>query len=303
MKVFILLFFVITLSFSEGLFLPLPQKISYNSTKVNLGKALFFDPILSRDRDISCHSCHFHYGADTKQFSLGTENRRGFINTPSVFNLPYKIGYFWNGRSETLQAQMTDGPFFNKHEMASSKEEIEKRLQNSPKYLTLFEEVYHQKPSFELVIDAIVEFQNTLISKNSKFDKYLRHEVELSSEEQKGLELFVSYGCASCHNGINLGGNSYQKFGTVIDLNDSVTQWEDRYKVTGQIEDKNVFIVPSLRNVEKTAPYFHSGHIKTLKEAIMLMGYYNIGVVLTNDEIHYIEKFLQTVTGDLPETL
>ncbi|MCD4759219.1 MAG: c-type cytochrome [Arcobacteraceae bacterium] len=302
MRILITILFMITLGFSQSLFLPLPQKISYNKEKVDLGKNLFFDPLLSRDKDISCHSCHFNYGADREQFSIGTDNQKGFINTPSVFNLPYKIGYFWNGRSETLEEQMIDGPFFNKHEMASSKEVIEKRLLNSPKYIHMFQNVYHQKPNFKLVLDAIVEFQNTLISKNSKFDKYLRHELELSLEEQKGMELFISYGCASCHNGINLGGNSYQKFGTVIELRDNLGQWEDRYKVTGKLEDKNVFIVPGLRNVEKTAPYFHSGHIKTLKEAIMLMGYYNIGVVLTKDEIHYIEKFLQTVTGDLPET-
>ncbi len=303
MRTLLILFFIITIGFSQNLFLPLPHTISYNSEKVTLGRTLFFDPVLSKDNDISCSSCHFNYGADTQQFSLGTKNQKGFINTPSIFNLPYKISYFWNGRSETLQEQMTDGPLYNQHEMASSKEEIEKRLYDSSKYIDLFQKVYHQKPSLELVLDAIVAFQNTLISKNSKFDKYLRHELELSAEEQKGMELFVSYGCASCHNGINIGGNSYQKFGTVIELEDKLGKLVDRYKVTGNKEDKMVFVVHSLRNVEKTAPYFHTGHIKTLKEAIMLMGYYNIGVVLTNEEIEYIEKFLQTLTGDLPETL
>lgn len=302
MKYFILTSIIVVYSFSKGLFEPLPQNIAYNKSKVELGKKLFFDPLLSKNSDIACVSCHGNYGADTKQFSVGTDQQSGFINTPSIFNLPYKISYFWNGRSETLQEQMVDGPLFNKHEMASSKEEIEQRLQNSSKYVELFQKVYQQQPSLELVLDAIVEFQNTLISKNSKFDKSLRHEVELSIEEQKGMELFISYGCASCHNGINLGGNSYQKFGTVIELEDNIDKWEDRYKVTGKVEDKNVFKVPSLRNVVKTAPYFHSGRIETLKEAIMLMGYYNIGVVLTSEEIQYIENFLQTLTGDLPET-
>ena len=303
MRTLLIPFLIITIGFSQNLFLPLPQTISYNSEKVTLGRTLFFDPVLSKDNDISCNSCHFNYGADTQQFSLGTQKQKGFVNTPSIFNLPYKIGYFWNGRSETLQEQMLDGPLYNQHEMASSKEEIEARLQNIPHYLTSFQKIYHQKPSLELVLDAIVEFENTLISKNSKFDQYLRNQLSLSKDEQRGMELFVSYGCASCHNGINIGGNSYQKFGTVIEIEDKLDKWEDRSKVTGHQEDKMVFIVPSLRNVAKTAPYFHTGDIKTLKEAIMLMGYYNIGVFLTNEEIDYIEKFLETLTGDLPETL
>ncbi len=302
MKVFLLLFTIIIASYSKNLFEPLPINITYDKNKVELGKKLFFDPILSRDKDISCASCHAIYGADDKQFSIGTDEKKGFINTPSIFNLPYKIAYFWNGRSDNLYTQMTDGPLFNKHEMASNKEMIEERLLRSKRYLELFQTAYKTKPTFELMLDAIVAFQKTLISLNSKFDKYLRKEVELSPKEKKGMELFVSYGCVSCHNGINIGGNSYQKFGAVIEFEGNSETWPDRYAVTNDIEDKMVFIVPSLRNVEKTTPYFHSGKIKTLKEAILLMGYNNVAIAFTEEEVELIEEFLKTLTGEIPKT-
>lgn len=287
---------------ASNLFSPLPKEIKYDKNIVNLGKELFYDTLLSKNNDLSCFSCHNNYGADTNQFSIGDKGKKGFINTPSVFNLPYKVKYFWNGRSETLKDQVTNGPLYAKHEMASDKNTILFRLSNSQKYHKLFKLAYKKEPNFELMIDAIVKFQETLISSNSKFDKYLRGEVKLSSKEQKGLDLFISYGCVSCHNGINLGGNSYQKFGSVIENNDTDKKWEDKYAITKKEEDKMVFIVPSLRNVEKTAPYFHSGDVMSLKDAIRMMGYYNIGIMLEEKEIEEIEAFLNTLTGNIPKT-
>lgn len=153
------------------------------------------------------------------------------------------------------------------------------------------------------MIKSIYEYEKTLVSINSKFDKYLRGEVALNESEQKGLNLFISYGCASCHNGVNIGGNSFQKFGAVIspdELEDEV--WADRFAFTGDIDDKEVYKVPSLRNVEKTAPYFHTGNINSLKTAIYMMAYHNVGVVLKEDEVQFIEDFLKTLTGEIPET-
>lgn len=301
MKYFLGVIFIFTTVFSSDLFKPLPKDIIYDKDKVELGRELFYDPILSKNNDISCFSCHFNYGADIKQFSTGHAGKLGFINTPSVFNLPYKVKYFWNGRSETLKDQL-NGPMFAKHEMASTKEETEERLKNSEKYQKLFDKVYKDKPNFDLMSDAIVHFQKTLISSESKFDRYLNGEIKLNKDEQNGLDLFISYGCAACHNGINLGGNSYQKFGSVIENTDQESKWEDKYALTKREEDKMVFIVPSLRNIEKTAPYFHDGTVTNLKDAIKMMGYYNIGIILKDHEINAIEAFLKTLTGKIPKT-
>ncbi len=293
----------INLYANTELFEPLPTKVEYDKDTIDLGKQLFFDKQLSKNRDISCASCHNIYGADNKKYSLGTNNQVGDINTPSIFNSKYKIALFWNGRSKTYEEQLLDGPIINEHEMGSSKLLIENRLRNSSKYQRLFKKVYNTTPNFEDMIDAISAFERTLITPNSKFDRYLRKEVELSKKEQEGLELFVNSGCASCHNGINIGGNSYQKFGTVVnyDSNKSLS-WKDRYDYTKNPEDKNVYRVPSLRNVAKTAPYFHAGDMYSLKDAINIMGFYNLAVVFNEEQIEKIEAFLKTLTGELPET-
>ncbi|UTJ07367.1 cytochrome-c peroxidase [Arcobacter roscoffensis] len=289
---------------AQEIYKPLPTTLSYDKKKVNLGRELFFDTLLSKNKNISCASCHSIYGADDKKFSLGDNNKIGSINTTSIFNNKFNLSLFWNGRANNLKEQLLDGPLFNEHEMNISKELIEQRLRTSLKYQKLFEEAYGKKPNFKNSIDAIIAFEETLITPNSKFDKYLRGEVEFSSKEKKGLELFNSYGCVSCHNGINLGGNSYQKFGTIINYNSSKNNslWEDRFKYTNKQKDKDVYRVPSLRNVAKTAPYFHSGDVNDLKHAISLMAYYNLGIVIKHEEVELIELFLNTLTGELPKT-
>jgi len=298
----IILLSIISICYAQDLFKPLPEVGSYNENIVNLGKELFNDKLLSKNQDISCYSCHDNYGADTKQFSLGHDGKEGNMNTPSVFNLPYNLAYFWNGRSKTLKEQMITGPLINDKEMASTKELIEDRLINSAKYQKLFKKAYNHNPTFEKMLDAIIEYEKTLISVNSKFDKYLRGEIELSENEENGMELFISYGCVSCHNGINIGGNSYQKFGAVIEYEQKRdSKWQDRFSVTNKIEDINIYKVPSLRNVEKTSPYFHDGSVQNLKDAIYTMAYFNIGVVLEENEINDIESFLKTLTGEIPK--
>lgn len=298
----ITLLVIVSICQAQDLFKPLPEVGSYNENIVNLGKELFYDKILSKNQDISCYSCHDNYGADTKQFSKGHEGKEGNMNAPSVFNLPYNLAYFWNGRSHTLKEQMLSGPLLNDKEMASSKELIEERLINSGKYQKLFMKAYNRKPTFEKMLDAIVEFEKTLVSTNSKFDKYLRGEIDLSEDEKNGMELFISYGCVSCHNGINIGGNSYQKFGSVVEYEQKRDlQWQDRFFITNRVEDINVYKVPSLRNVEKTSPYFHDGNTKNLKDAIYNMAYFNIGVILQENEILDIENFLKTLTGEIPK--
>lgn len=287
---------------AKPLFFPLEEPKNIDKEIVDLGKELFFDPILSKNNDISCFSCHSNYGADNKSFSIGTNNQIGKINSPSIFNLEKNIAYFWNGRAETLEEQL-HGPLFDAKEMASSKELIEKRLKESSKYKELFDVAFKSEPTFENTLKAIAEYEKTLVTLNSKFDKHLRGEVVLNESEQKGLNLFISYGCASCHNGINLGGNSFQKFGAVITSDEFDNEiWADRFSFTNDIDDREVYKVPSLRNVEMTSPYFHSGNIVLLKTAIYMMAYHNVGVILKEDEVQYIEDFLKTLTGEIPKT-
>lgn len=300
-KYFIFIFLIISPLIANKLFLPLEEYKIINKELVVLGEELFFDKNLSKDKNISCFSCHSVYGADNKNFSLGVYGKKGNMNTLSIFNSVYNFSFFWNGKADSLKEQII-GPLTNKHEMNISKEEIEKILNSSPKYISLFKKVFNKKPSYEKMIDSIIEFEKTLITVNSKFDKYLRGEINLSKEENKGLQLFQNYGCVTCHNGVNIGGNSFQKFGSVIYYKNYGKKVSDRYSYTLDKEDINVYRVPSLRNVEKTSPYFHSGFVKSLKEAINIMAYYNLGKTLNDDEINAIESFLKTLTGELPES-
>lgn len=300
-KLFFMSVFTIA-AFANELFVPLPEHIDHtNGQVVTLGKELFFDPILSKYKDVSCFSCHFHYGADTSKVSLGTNGQEGFINSPSIFNIKYNVALFWNGRSNSLEEQML-GPLNMKHEMGIDKQTLEKRLNNSPKYQNLFQKAFRKKPSLKLVLEAISEYEKTLITPNSKFDKFLRGEVKLSKKELQGFQLFNTLGCVACHNGINIGGNSFQEFGTIFKPRLFQEKLYDRYSYTKKESDIGVYKVPSLRNVFKTAPYFHTGEIKTLKIAIKMMGLYNLGRILTDKEIDEIESFLNTLTGELPRS-
>jgi len=287
---------------AEQLFLPVEKNVEVNKEIAILGEELFFDRMLSKDFSVSCFDCHAYYGADNKSLSIGSNNLKGKVNTPSLFNVKYNFLLTWNGRNHSLKKQL-EGPLFEKHEMNMDIIDIEDRLRNSEKYIRLFKIAFNAKPNYENMLDAIVEFEKTLTTPNSKFDKFLRGEEELSKEESKGFELFKKYGCVSCHNGINIGANSFQKRGAVIEFKENHEDESDnRYAITKNKEDINVYRVPSLRNVEKTAPYFHTGVISDLTQAINLMAYHNLGKVLKKDEVTAIEFFLKTLTGELPES-
>ncbi len=284
---------------------PIPQKVEYDKKKAKLGKLLFHDPILSKNKTVSCATCHDLYnkwGTDHREASVGINGQSTGVNAPSVFNAVFNFRQFWDGRARDLREQAL-GPIHNPKEMGMTKEEVERRLNENPVYRKLFKEVYGtDRITFDQVIDAIVEFEKALITPNSKFDRFLRGEIELSKEELEGYKLFKRLGCISCHNGINVGGNSFQLFGAVIPV-----EWKpsnpDRYRITGREFDKNRYKVPSLRNVACTYPYFHDGSAKTLEEAVRKMSYHNLGYKLSEDEVRKIVAFLKTLTGELPEIL
>ena len=277
---------------------PIPKKINFNPKKAYIGKKLFFDTSLSKDGTVACINCHNIYsgGADPNVVSIGVYGKKGVIQAPSVLNAVFNFRQFWNGRAKDLYEQ-AKGPLLNPVEHGMSKKEIEIVVNNNKEYKKLFKKNYI---TFEDVIDAIVEYEKTLITPNSKFDLFLKGEKQLSKKEFKGYLLFKHYGCISCHNGINVGGNSFQKMGAFAKY-DSTTRYPDRYEVTKNINDKHVYKVPTLRNIALTAPYFHDGSAKTLKEAIQTMASYNLGIEIEDSEIELIEAFLETLTGELPK--
>jgi cytochrome c peroxidase len=304
MKTFIFtcIFFVTFLGAFEPI-TPLPKSVVSDEKKVRLGMLLFQDPILSKDNSTACISCHDIYkgGADSRIVSKGFDGKSGNIQSPTVFNAKYNFKQFWNGRANNLLEQ-ADGPINNPAEHNMNPQEIEERLNASKHYKTKFKEAYEVDTiKYDLVLNAIVEFENTLITPNSKFDKYLRGEEDLDKEEKDGYILFKQYGCITCHNGLNIGGNSFQKMGTFTEYKNE-KKFPDRSEVTNKTF-KNVFKVPTLRNIKLTAPYFHDGSAKTLKEAIITMAKYNLGIELEDDEIKKIIKFLNTLTGEKPQIL
>jgi cytochrome c peroxidase len=282
---------------------PIPKKVPYDKAKAELGKLLFFDPILSKDRTVSCASCHDpdHGGADPRPVSIGVEGKKGTVNSPTVYNAYFNFRQFWNGRAKDLKEQAL-GPLHAKNEMAITKELVEKRLNQNEMYKNLFKKVYGKdRITFDMVVDAIAEFEKALYTPDSKFDRYLRGEIELSPLEKKGYLLFKELGCITCHNGVNIGGNSFQKLGLIHKF--SHKRGPDRFAVTKRKEDRGVYKVPTLRNIALTAPYFHDGSAKTLEEAVETMSYYNLGFKLTKDEKEALIAFLKTLTGKKPEIL
>jgi len=280
---------------------PIPETIPYDKNKADLGKKLFFDTILSKDKTLSCASCHSfsHGGADGKVVSTGVNNQQGSLNSPTVFNAVFNFSQFWNGRAKDLIDQAL-GPIHNPIEMGISLEEAVQRLQNDAQYQKDFAAIAKRTTITQNdLAQMIAEFEKTLITPNAKFDRYLLGKGTLSDEELKGYTLFKTLGCVMCHNGINVGGNSYQKLGAIIPMErkDAI---DDRYALTNRESDKNVFKVPTLRNIALTAPYFHDGKVATLREAITTMLYHNLGVNLSDETVDALVAFLQTLTGDIP---
>lgn len=279
---------------------PIPTDVVYDAQKAALGKALFFDPILSVDNTVSCFTCHNlpGSGADGLSFSFGVNGAEGSINAPSVLNSSLNFVQFWNGRAKSL-AEQALGPIVNPIEMANTLDNVEKTLKSSA-YKARFEAIYPDGVTIANLADAIAEFEKALLTPNSRFDRYLRGEEDaLNAQEIRGYETFKSIGCISCHNGVNVGGNMYQKFGIFKEYKQKKESL-GRYEVTKRERDRYVFKVPSLRNVALTPPYFHDGRVNTLAEAIFEMQEHQLGIVPKKEFTEDIEAFLNTLTGETP---
>ena len=284
---------------------PIVALTSLDPRKIELGRRLFHDARLSDDDRESCASCHdlTTGGTDRKVHSIGIHGAVGIINAPSVFNSGFNFSQFWDGRAASLEKQIDD-PLQSKTEMGSTWPEVIKKLKSSPEYVRAFQQVYGQDIQTDQVKDAIAEFERSLSTPNSRFDRFLRHEPHaLTSSEEQGYLLFKSFGCASCHQGVNVGGNMYQKLGVMAPYfadRGNVTKADyGRFNVTGDLKDMYMFKVPSLRNVALTAPYFHDGSAATLPDAVRMMAKYQLGRHLSDQEVQLIVEFLKTLTGEL----
>lgn len=272
--------------------------------KVELGEKLFNDVRLSGDNTVACVNCHqFEIGAvDRLPRSIGIDGQEGFINAPTVFNSGFHFRQFWDGRAATLEDQI-DGPTHTEHEMRSSWPEITGKLKEDSGYVQEFDDLYVDGITSDNIKDAIATFERSLYTPNSRFDQFLRGDSEAITEKEKmGYTLFKKYGCVSCHQGMNVGGNIFEKFGVIGDYfadRGNITEADfGRYNVTGDEEDRHVFKVPSLRNVAITPPYFHDASAQTLPEAVATMGKYQLGRPLSEEDIGLIVQFLKTLTGE-----
>jgi len=281
---------------------PLPSELNLPKEKVALGQQLFNDPRLSKDNTISCQSCHDlnKGGTDRAPTSSGVNGVLGSVNSPTVFNSRYNFVQFWDGRAATLEEQVA-GPIHNHVEMASSWDEVLTKLGADRSYVAAFNKIYADGITPDNIADAIGTFERSLVTPNSRFDRFLKGDLTaLTEEEQEGYLRFKDYGCISCHQGINMGGNMYQRFGVVDGyFKDKIQTKADlgRFNVTGREEDRNVFKVPGLRNVAVTPPYLHDGSAETLEEVILIMGRFQLGHDFSDEDVRLIRKFLQTLTG------
>ena len=304
-KALLLFIFIVNpLSASEPLrALPSLDELELNERKIKLGQRLFSDKRLSRDNTISCASCHSHNpgGVENLPQSICIEGQTGDINAPSIFNTAYNFRLFWDGRANTLEEQVS-GPVHHPKEMGSSWDEILGKLQKDGSLIKDFESVFEAPLSPDQIESAIAEFQRSLITP-SRFDRYLQgEETAITENELLGYQKFKSYGCVACHQGVNIGGNMFQKFGVMGDYFDGDVAPSKvdlgRYNVTGREADKHVFKVPSLRNIALTAPYFHNGAVKTLPEAVDVMFKFQLGRPAPEEDKALILAFLQTLTGE-----
>ncbi len=292
---------------SPGEFIPpLQVNKTLNPRIVQLGGQLFHDPRLSHNDTISCAHCHKLNlgGTDNLAVSIGIDAQVGSLNSPSVLNSGHNFSQFWDGRASTLEEQI-NGPILNPIEMNTNWKTVVRKLSRDPGYRKKFNSLFEDGITAENIRIAIATFERSLDTP-SPFDAYLLgDERAINRDAKQGFQRFKDLGCISCHHGINIGGNLYQKLGVIGDYFEDrggVSKSDyGRFNVTGDESDKFKFKVPSLRNVAKTAPYFHDGQTQTLDEAIWIMGYYQLGVKLSEEDIELIEAFLVTLTGELPE--
>jgi cytochrome c peroxidase len=281
---------------------PIEAAVVTDRAMVDLGAKLYFDPRLSKSGFISCNSCHNLSlgGTDNLTTSIGDNWQQGPINAPTVLNSSMNVAQFWDGRAPTLKAQ-AGGPIANPKEMAFTHELAVEVIASIPQYVDEFERVFGSRTvDIDRITTAIAAFEDTLVTPNARFDRWLKGEhTALSNDERRGYMLFRMSGCVACHNGPAAGGRSFQKMGVVEPYRTS-NPAEGRVAVTGRDADRFNFKVPTLRNVELTYPYFHDGAAATLSDAVNTMARVQLGRQFSDADTARIVAFLKSMTGDQP---
>jgi len=301
---------------AQMLFEPIPQSAAdhigdrnpITPEKVELGKMLFFDPRLSASQTISCNTCHNvgMGGDDNIPSSVGHDWQRGPRNSPTIFNAVFNVAQFWDGRAEDLTEQ-AKGPIQAGVEMNNTPSNLEATLNSIDEYVNAFEAAFpgsENAVSFDNTAKALEVYQATLITPDSPFDQYLEGDTDALTDQQlAGLDAFMNKGCVACHNGVNVGGQGYYPFGVINRPGADILPEGDRGRaqVTETAADEYVFRSPSLRNVELTAPYFHSGNVWSLREAVSIMNDAQLNSLLTEEDVDNVTAFLRSLTGKQPE--
>lgn len=287
---------------------PIPETLELDARLVTLGRRLFHDKRLSRDDTISCASCHDMKlaGTDGRAVGEGVSKQMGTVNSPTVLNSAFNFRQFWDGRAGSLEEQAA-GPVHNPIEMATNWDEVMVKLRKDERYARDFQAIWADGIQAAHIQSAIAEFERSLVTPDSPFDRYLEGDARaLSAEARKGWDLFRNLGCIACHQGVNMGGNMYANLGVMgdffADRGKAVVKTDlGRYNVTGLEADRYMFKVPTLRNIARTAPYFHDGSISTLEKAVETMARYQLGVELSEADRKALIAFLQALNGRLPE--
>ncbi len=289
---------------SDGdLVLPVPLDVPFDGARAALGERLFADRALSHDGAVSCSSCHDleHGGSNGLPRSAVPGREPGPMNVPTVLNVGLNFRWSWTGRWE-LMADQIGAAMRAPHALATTPEQAAEAVR--PSYGAAFAEVYADGLTPVNLLDALTEYLRSLTTPNAPFDRYLRgDEGALDEEARAGWEIFRSYGCVTCHQGVNVGGNLFQRFGVVEDYLEARSEHTaadvGRYAHTRRDDDRHVFRVPSLRNVALTAPYFHDGSAATLEDAVQVMARYQLGRQLDESQVRALVAFLRSLTGEL----
>jgi cytochrome c peroxidase len=284
-------------------FAPLPGAPSEeDSDLTQLGRTLFYEPLLSRTGKISCNSCHplDRYGTTPTRFSTGIDGKVGRRNAPTVYNSVGHVRLFWDGRAGSLSQQVL-APLFNPAEMGMDPTRVEQRLRDIPGYQDLFARAFpgqSQPITITNLAAAIAEFERGLITP-ARWDRYLEGDNSaLTPAEKEGAKLFANLGCMVCHTGAYVGGTMYEKLGVVVPWPNQSDR--GRGELTHNAADDMVFKVPSLRNAAVTAPYFHDGSAPSLDSAVRMMARHQLGVDLSEEEAGSIAAWLGSLTGEIP---
>ena len=301
---------------AQGIFKPLPsaeemQKLRpFTEEQVKLGHQLWYEPRLSKGNTVSCNSCHnlATAGVDNLPTSQGHKGQFGGRNSPTALNAALLGMQFWDGRAADVEEQ-AGGPLVNPVEMANdSQEAAAAKIAKIPEYQELFKTAFPEDGavSFKNITTALGAFERTLLTP-TRWDEYLKGNVSaLSEQERKGVRAFMDNGCIACHSGVNLGGNSFQKFGLVKGpywkFIEDPKRDKGRADVTKKTEDEFFFRVPGLRNVAKTYPYFHNGSVWELDKAVNIMGMAQLGKELSKEDTDNIVAFLNTLSGSVSES-